>query len=163
MKNIIMICIFALAVPINFAQNRVPNIKLKKLNGKSVMLYNYLKEGPVLINFWATWCSPCKKEMVYLDQFEKEYGDKGFSILSVSTDSQKSLSQVRSYIRSKKYTFPVFQDPNSQTFKKLNGNIMPTNILIDKDGKILWRHYGYLPGDEIGMEKEIRSALKIDS
>jgi len=163
MKNIILICIFALAVPINFAQNRVPNIKLKKLNGKSVMLYNYLKEGPVLINFWATWCSPCKKEMVYLDQFEKEYGDKGFSILSVSTDSQKSLSQVRSYIRSKKYTFPVFQDPNSQTFKKLNGNIMPTNILIDKDGKILWRHYGYLPGDEIGMEKEIRSALKIDS
>ena len=146
-----MICIFALAVPINFAQNRVPNIKLKKLNGKSVMLYNYLKEGPVLINFWATWCSPCKKEMVYLDQFEKEYGDKGFSILSVSTDSQKSLSQVRSYIRSKKYTFPDFQDPNSQTFKKLNGNIMPTNILIDKDGKILWRHYGYLPGDEIGM------------
>ncbi|MEO2186361.1 MAG: TlpA disulfide reductase family protein [bacterium] len=163
MKNIIMICIFALAVPINFAQNRVPNIKLKKLNGKSVMLYNYLKEGPVLINFWATWCSPCKKEMVYLDQFQKEYKDKGFSILAVSTDSQKSLSQVRSYIRSKKYTFPVFQDPNSQTFKKLNGNIMPTNILIDKDGKILWRHYGYLPGDEIGMEKEIRSALKIDS
>ncbi len=163
MKNIIMICIFALAVPINFAQNRVPNIKLKKLNGKSVMLYNYLKEGPVLINFWATWCSPCKKEMVYLDQFQKEYKDKGFSILAVSTDSQKSLSQVRSYIRSKKYTFPVFQDPNSQTFKKLNGNIMPTNILINKDGKILWRHYGYLPGDEIGMEKEIRSALKIDS
>ena len=163
MKNIFMICIFALAVPINFAQNRVPNIKLKKLNGKSVMLYNYLKEGPVLINFWATWCSPCKKEMVYLDQFEKKYGDKGFSILSVSTDSQKSLSQVRSYIRSKKYTFPVFQDPNSQTFKKLNGNIMPTNILIDKDGKILWRHYGYLPGDEIGMEKEIRSALKKNS
>ena len=158
-----MICIFALAVPINFAQNRVPNIKLKKLNGKSVMLYNYLKEGPVLINFWATWCSPCKKEMVYLDQFEKEYKDKGFSILSVSTDSQKSLSQVRSYIRSKKYTFTVFQDPNSQTFKKLNGNIMPTNILINKDGKILWRHYGYLPGDEIDMEKEIRSALKIDS
>jgi len=163
MKNKIMICIFALAVPINFAQNRVPNIKLKKLNGKSVMLSNYLKNGPVLINFWATWCSPCKKEMVYLDQFEKKYGDMGFSILSVSTDSQKSLSQVRSYIRSKKYTFPVFQDPNSQTFKKLNGNIMPTNILINKDGKILWRHYGYLPGDEIDMEKEIRSALKIDS
>ena len=158
-----MICIIALAVPINFAQNRVPNIKLKKLNGKSVMLYHYLKEGPVLINFWATWCSPCKKEMVYLDQFQKEYKDKGFSILAVSTDSQKSLSQVRSYIRSKKYTFAVFQDPNSQTFKRLNGNIMPTNILINKDGKILWRNYGYLPGDEVNMEKEIRSALKIDS
>jgi thiol-disulfide isomerase/thioredoxin len=73
--------------------------------------------------------------MVYLDQFEKKYKDKGLSILAVSIDSQKSLSQVRSYIRSKKYTFEVFQDPNSQTFKKLNGNLMPTNILINKDGK----------------------------
>jgi len=163
MKNRILICIMALAVPIIFGQNIVPTIKLKKLNGQSVMLQNYLKEGPVLINFWATWCAPCKKEMVYLDQFEKKYKDKGLSILAVSTDSQKSLSQVRSYIRSKKYTFEVFQDPNSQTFKKLNGNLMPTNILINKDGKILWRHYGYLPGDETEMEKEIKSALKIDS
>jgi len=163
MKNRILICIMALAVPIIFGQNIVPTIKLKKLNGQSVMLQNYLKEGPVLINFWATWCAPCKKEMVYLDQFEKKYKDKGLSILAVSIDSQKSLSQVRSYIRSKKYTFEVFQDPNSQTFKKLNGNLMPTNILINKDGKILWRHYGYLPGDETEMEKEIKSALKIDS
>ncbi len=163
MKNRILICIMVLAVPIIFGQNKVPTIKLKKLNGQSVMLQNYLKEGPVLINFWATWCAPCKKEMVYLDQFEKKYKDKGLSILAVSTDSQKSLSQVRSYIRSKKYTFEVFQDPNSQTFKKLNGNLMPTNILINKDGKILWRHYGYLPGDETEMEKEIKSALKIDS
>ena len=163
MKNRILICIMALAVPIIFGQNKVPTIKLKKLNGQSVMLQNYLKEGPVLINFWATWCAPCKKEMVYLDQFEKKYKDNGLSILAVSIDSQKSLSQVRSYIRSKKYTFEVFQDPNSQTFKKLNGNLMPTNILINKDEKILWRHYGYLPGDETEMEKEIKSALKIDS
>ncbi|MCS5624540.1 MAG: TlpA family protein disulfide reductase, partial [Candidatus Marinimicrobia bacterium] len=79
MKNRIMICVLAFSMPIIIAQNRVPNIKLKKLNGKSVMLYYYLKEGPVLINFWATWCSPCKKEMVYLDKFQKEYKDKGFS------------------------------------------------------------------------------------
>ena len=144
-------------------QNKVPNIKLKKMNGKSVMLNSYLSKGPVLINFWATWCAPCKKEMVYLDQFEKKYSKMGFSILAISTDSQKSLSQVRSYIWAKKYKFDVFLDPNSQTFKKLNGNIMPTNVLIGSDGSILWRHYGYLPGDEINMEAEIRSALKLNS
>jgi len=163
MKSRFIISVAIFLIPVLFAQNTVPNIKLKKLNGKSVLLQEYLKEGPVLINFWATWCAPCKKEMVYLDQFEKKYVENGFSILSISTDSQKSLSQVRSYIRSKKYTFDVFQDPNSQIFKKLNGNIMPTNILIDKNGKVLWRHYGYLPGDEKILEKEIRSALKLDS
>ncbi|MEA1881295.1 MAG: TlpA disulfide reductase family protein [Candidatus Marinimicrobia bacterium] len=163
MKKLILFCVIALTLPNLIGQNKVPNLKLKKLNGKSVMLQDYLEKGPVLVNFWATWCAPCKKEMVYLDQFEKKYGKVGFAVLAISTDSQKSLSQVRSYIRSKKYSFDVFLDPNRQIFKKLNGNLMPTNILIDQGGEILWRHYGYLPGDETKMEKEIRLALKKSS
>ena len=132
------------------------------MNGKSVKLSEYLNKGPVLINFWATWCSPCKKEMVFLDQFERRYKDNGLSILSISIDSQKSLAHVRSYIRANNYTYDVFLDPNRQVFKKLNGNLMPTNVLIDKDGKVLWRHYGYIPGDEINMDLKLRSALKLN-
>ena len=132
------------------------------MNGKSVKLGEYLNKGPVLINFWATWCSPCKKEMVFLDQFERRYKDNGLSILSISIDSQKSLAHVRSYIRANNYTYDVFLDPNRQVFKKLNGNLMPTNVLIDKDGKVLWRHYGYIPGDEKNMDLKLRSALKLN-
>ena len=144
------------------SQNVSPNLTLKKMNGKSVKLSEYLNKGPVLINFWATWCSPCKKEMVFLDQFERRYKDNGLSILSISIDSQKSLAHVRSYIRANNYTYDVFLDPNRQVFKKLNGNLMPTNVLIDKDGKVLWRHYGYIPGDEKNMDLELRSALKLN-
>ena len=144
------------------SQNVSPNLTLKKMNGKSVKLSEYLNKGPVLINFWATWCSPCKKEMVFLDQFERRYKDNGLSILSISVDSQKSLAHVRSYIRANNYTYDVFLDPNRQVFKKLNGNLMPTNVLIDKDGKVLWRHYGYIPGDEKNMDLELRSALKLN-
>ncbi len=132
------------------------------MNGKSVKLSEYLNKGPVLINFWATWCSPCKKEMVFLNQFERRYKDNGLSILSISIDSQKSLSHVRSYIRANNYTYDVFLDPNRQVFKKLNGNLMPTNVLIDKNGKVLWRHYGYIPGDEKNMDLELRSALQLN-
>ena len=116
------------------SQNVSPNLKLTKLNGRTVTLSEYLKKGPVLINFWATWCSPCKKEMVYLDKFERKYKDEGLSILSISVDSQKSLSHVRSYIRANDYIYDVFLDPNRQVFKKLNGNLMPTNVLLDTDG-----------------------------
>lgn len=144
------------------SQNVSLNLTLKKMNGKSVKLSEYLNKGPVLINFWATWCSPCKKEMVFLDQFERRYKDNGLSILSISIDSQKSLAHVRSYIRANNYTYDVFLDPNRQVFKKLNGNLMPTNVLIDKDGKVLWRHYGYIPGDEKNMDLELRSALKLN-
>ena len=144
------------------SQNVSPSLTLKKMNGKSVKLSEYLNKGPVLINFWATWCSPCKKEMVFLNQFERRYKDNGLSILSISIDSQKSLSHVRSYIRANNYTYDVFLDPNRQVFKKLNGNLMPTNVLIDKNGKVLWRHYGYIPGDEKNMDLELRSALQLN-
>ena len=144
------------------SQNVSPNLKLTKLNGRTVTLSEYLKKGPVLINFWATWCSPCKKEMVYLDKFERKYKDEGLSILSISVDSQKSLSHVRSYIRANDYIYDIFLDPNRQVFKKLNGNLMPTNVLIDTEGKVLWRHYGYIPGDEENMDLQLRSALNIN-
>ena len=144
------------------SQNVSSNLKLTKLNGRTVTLSEYLKKGPVLINFWATWCSPCKKEMVYLDKFERKYKDEGLSILSISVDSQKSLSHVRSYIRANDYIYDVFLDPNRQVFKKLNGNLMPTNVLIDTEGKVLWRHYGYIPGDEENMDLQLRSALNLN-
>ena len=144
------------------SQNVSPNLKLTKLNGRTVTLSEYLKKGPVLINFWATWCSPCKKEMVFLDKFERKYKDEGLSILSISVDSQKSFSHVRSYIRANDYIYDVFLDPNRQVFKKLNGNLMPTNVLLDTDGKVLWRHYGYIPGDEENMDLQLRSALNIN-
>ena len=154
--------IFYLFLTFLISQNVSPNLTLKKMNGKSVKLSEYLNKGPVLINFWATWCSPCKKEMVFLDEFERRYKDNGLSILSISIDSQKSLAHVRSYIRANNYTYDVFLDPNRQVFNKLNGNLMPTNVLIDKDGKVLWRHYGYIPGDEKNMDIQLRSALKLN-
>ena len=154
--------IFYLFLSFLISQNVSPSLTLKKMNGRSVKLSEYLNKGPVLINFWATWCSPCKKEMVFLNQFERRYKDNGLSILSISIDSQKSLSHVRSYIRANNYTYDVFLDPNRQVFKKLNGNLMPTNVLIDKNGKVLWRHYGYIPGDEKNMDLELRSALQLN-
>ena len=149
------------SVTLSFSQNIDKNIILNPLMGKKIKLENYLSNGPVLINFWATWCAPCIKEMPYLDQFEKKYKDKGFSVLAVSVDNQKSLSQVRSFIKTKKFSFDIFLDPNMQIFKKLNGNLMPTNVLIDKSGKVVWRHYGYLPGDEKKMEEQILNVLNI--
>jgi thiol-disulfide isomerase/thioredoxin len=145
-----------------YSQTSIAGLKLTKMNGKKVKLNSYLNKGPVLINFWATWCAPCKKEMVHLNILQKKYSKEGLSILAVSTDSQKSLSKVRSYIRTRKYSFDIILDPNEQLFKRMNASIMPTDILIGKDGKILWRHYGYLPGDEKYIEAEIRNALRLD-
>jgi|TARA_B100001113_G_C20916184_1_gene538001 thiol-disulfide isomerase/thioredoxin len=143
----------------SYTQNVQNKLRLKRIDGNKVNLKHYLDKGPVLVNFWATWCGPCKKEMIHLDRLSRTYRKNNLSILSISIDTQRSLSEVKRYVRSKKYDFEVFVDPNQQIFKKLNGNIMPTNVLIDKSGKVVWMHYGYMPGDEEIMEKQISLLL----
>ena len=152
MKKIVILLIFITFV---FSQNKIPNIRLKMLNGKYLKLYDLLKDGPILIDFWATWCEPCKKEMYFLDKFHKHFKDQGFKVLTVNTDTPKSMGKVKSYIRSKKYEFLVALDPNQQVMKKMSVKLLPTTILIDKDGTVLFRHQGYSPGDENIILKHI--------
>ena len=146
----------------SYSQKVQTSLRLNRIDGKKIQLKKYLDSGPILINFWATWCGPCKKEMIHLDRFSRQFKKNDFSILSISIDTQRSLSEVKRYVRSKKYDFEVFIDPNQQIFKRLNGNIMPTNLLIDKNGHVVWMHYGYMPGDEVVMEQEIARLLKND-
>lgn len=143
-----------------FSQNKtIPNIEIKLLSGETVELDSIIQNGPVMINFWATWCAPCKKEMRYLDKFQKKYD--GITILAISEDKTRSFSRIKSLIKSNNYDFVVGLDPNAQIFKKLGAQVVPTSILIDMNRNLLWRHQGYLPGDEKIMEREIKKALNI--
>ena len=137
----------------------IPDLKIKLLNGKQTSIHDLLKDGPLLIDFWATWCKPCKKVMKHLDRYHQAYGNHGFKVLMINQDTPRSLGKVKSYIRSQKHTFYVGLDPNQETAKKLNGQIMPTLILVDRDGTIQWRHQGYIPGEEEEIERQIRIAL----
>lgn len=156
----ILLASFTIGGPAEDRLNKdAPDLTLEYLNGKKILLTELLENGPVLVDFWATWCEPCKKEMVYLDKFHRQYGDSGFQVLAINQDSPRSLSKVRAYIRAKRFTFPVFVDPNKQIAQKLNVQVLPTTLLISAEGKIVWRHVGFLPGDERDIEKVIREAI----
>jgi len=144
-----------LMVTMVMGQGKVPNVRLKMLDGSSAKLYDFLKDGPMIVDFWATWCEPCKKQMHHLNKFHEHFKDVGFKVLTVNTDTPKSMGKVKSYIRSKKFKFMVAVDPNGQVKKKLKAQLMPTTILVDKDGSVLYRHQGYSPGDEHEILKHI--------
>ena len=157
MRRLIIVLFFLLSILI--AQDRVPNLRLKMLNGKYANLHDFLKDGPMIIDFWATWCEPCKKQMRYLDLFHNHFKELGFKVLTVNTDTPKSMSKVKPYVRTKGFAFHVAVDPNSQVYKKLKIQQMPTTIIIDQDGSVVYRHKGYVPGDEVGILKAITQLL----
>ena len=141
---------------------KIPNINLKLLNGKKTTVYKLLKSGPLLMDFWATWCKPCKQVMKHLNKYHNEYKDRGFQVLMVNQDTPRSLGKVKAYVNSKNYDFLVSIDPNQQIAKKLNGQIMPNLILINTDGTIQWRHQGYMPGEEKEIKEQIEALLSVN-
>lgn len=140
--------------------NHLPNMKLKDLKNKRQELSQYYSDGPILINIWNLACEPCKKEMKELDKLNIKYGPQGFEVVSINIDNTRSMSKVKSYVNSQKYSFTVLSDPKAEFFRKMGGKVMPFVIIADSTGKIINRHVGYNPGDEIRLEKEILHLLQ---
>ncbi|SVC52177.1 uncharacterized protein METZ01_LOCUS305031 [marine metagenome] len=166
MKRLLYLILLLITLSSSYADQKrdmmLPDLSIKLINGKQTRLSSLLEDGPILVNFWATWCAPCKKEMIFLEEFHKKYSDQGFRVLAISTDSPKSMSKVKSYIRAKKHTFLVGLDPNQEVAKKMNAMVMPTVILIDKDRKVSWYHQGFIPGDENEIETQILKFLNVN-
>ena len=140
--------------------NTIPDLKIRLLDGTTTTIHELVDDGPLMIDFWATWCVPCKKLMRYLDQYHQDYSSDGFKVLMINTDTPRSMGKVKSYVRAQDYKFYIGMDPNKTISKKLNGMVMPTMILVDKGGEVKWRHQGYISGEEIEVNNQIKQLLE---
>ena len=113
---------------------RAPNFRLKDLAGEEVSLASY-RGQVVFINFWATWCVPCKVEMPYMEALYRDYKDKGFEILAISSDIQGE-SVVRPFVEKMRLTYPVLLDSDFHVDSKYLIRSVPTTVLVGRDGII---------------------------
>ncbi|MBT3232321.1 MAG: TlpA family protein disulfide reductase [Calditrichaeota bacterium] len=143
------------------AAGQAPDFKLKRMNGGEFILSEELKKGPVLIDFWATWCKPCKKALPKIEYFHKTYADSGLQVVTISIDNPKSKSKIKPFIKGQKYTFDVLFDSNMEVRKLFGGKEIPLSVLINSDSEIVFKHLGYKPGDEKKIEEEILKTLGI--
>jgi len=136
-----------IALPALAAEQQVPNFSLEDLEGTPHPVSELIGDGPVLFNFWATWCKPCLAEQPKLQAFHAQWADKGFHVVSVSIDDPRTAKQVRPFVHRHKIEFPVYLDSNQEAYRKLGGRAVPFNVLVGSDGKILSVTMGYKEKD----------------
>ncbi len=145
-----------------YAQKQVPSVEIKTLDGKSVNIHDYVGQGKLtVLSFWATWCAPCKKELDavadFYDDWKKEYN---VELIAISIDDQRALPKVKPMVASKGWPYVVLTDVNQVLRTALNFQAIPQTFLIDSQGKVVWAHSGYVPGDEYVLEDQIKALTK---
>lgn len=133
-----------------------PPLVLKDLNGKTVNLKDY-RGQVVLINFWATWCPPCRAEMPSMQRLKEKMAGKPFAILAV--DMGETQDVVRAYIREIKTDFTVLLDKDGHALKAWKVFAFPTSYVVDAQGKIRYGLFGASEWDEAGTVEKITRLL----
>lgn len=136
---------------------KAPNFTLKSRSGTNIKL-SELRGEVVMLNFWASWCGPCRQEMPLLEKIHKKYKRLGFTLLGVNVEENSSAA--KNYLKDVKVSFPILFDNTNKTSKLYDVSAMPTTILIDRNGNKRFIHKGYKPGYENHYKKQIKKLLR---
>ncbi|HYM12823.1 MAG TPA: TlpA disulfide reductase family protein [Bryobacterales bacterium] len=132
-----------------------PDFALQDEHGKTVHLADF-KGKVVVLDFWATWCGPCKMEIPWFMEFQRKYKDKGFTVLGVSMD-EDGWQAIRPFVEEMKMNYPVLLGNDDAAGAFGGVDVLPTTFIIDKQGRIVATHQGLSGKDE--FEKTIESLL----
>ena len=137
--------------------NLVPPYKGQWLDGKPFDL-GAERDHVVFLNIWATWCVPCRAEMPFLQSLQEQYAKRGLKVIGVSVDDS-GVATVKEYLATTKIRYPNAIDPEGRIANLLETTVLPTSILIDRTGHIVWKSAGMLSSPDPGLTKALEASL----
>ncbi len=154
---LLLACAAAAAQAAVMPQTAAPDFTLKSLEGRNLRLKEQ-RGNVVLVNFWATWCGPCRQEMPQLNRLYDKYRASGFVLLGINVD--ENPQQAAGIAQRLGLHFPVLLDGDKTVSRLYDLNSMPATVLIDRDGRVRYLHRGYREGVEDAYDQQIRELVK---
>jgi len=137
-----------------------PDFTLSRDNGQVISLSD-LRGQVVMINFWASWCGPCRQEMPFLEQIHQRYEPLGFTLLGVNVEEDSD--DAIAFLQERPVSFPILFDPKNDVSKRYDVIAMPSTVLIDRQGNVRHLHHGYKPGYENDYQDQVRALVREQS
>jgi peroxiredoxin len=160
MRNVIAAIVAALALSLPAladSSGPAPPFTLAAKGGRDVSLAQY-KGQVVMINFWASWCGPCRQEMPLLESIYKKYNKLGFTMIGVNVEPDSKAADE--WLKQTPVSFPILYDRDSKVSKLYDVGGMPCTVIIDRNGNLRKLHRGYKPGDENEYLDSIRALIR---
>ncbi|MBX2983945.1 MAG: TlpA disulfide reductase family protein [Flavobacteriales bacterium] len=158
MKKTLFLLAFSLPILLAAQTGKLPAVTVQNMSGQKVSTSTWENGGkPMIINFWATWCAPCKRELNAINDLYPDWQEEtGVKLMAVSIDDTRSMNRVKPYVNGQAWDYEVFLDPNGDLKRALNVNNIPHTFLVDGKGNIVWQHNNYEPGDENELYRQVK-------
>ncbi|AGC76986.1 thiol-disulfide isomerase/thioredoxin [Nonlabens dokdonensis] len=158
MKKLIFLTAF-LSFAFAKAQTELPELTLRNIKGKKISVQELSKDKPVVISFWATWCTPCMRE---LDAINEHYEDKqeefGFEVVAIATDDARTKQRVKTESMGRSWPYEILLDTKNVLIRSLGNPQIPLTLIV-KNNKIVYRHSSFTPGAELELFEEFKKHL----
>jgi len=154
------LCLLAAAPSARAAEPPLaPPFQMRSVTGETLDLAQLRAKGPVLLDFWATWCKPCLAALPEVDALYRRFSSRGLTVIGVSVDGPRNFPKVRPFARRLGLGFPIVLDEDGSLQQRFQARAIPTSVLISTEGRMVRVTQGWRPGETADLERAINALL----